>query len=605
VVKNFSKYLTAKLQYSSLQSLILLLLIVAIFLLSNNAHALTKITAVVDKNPAMINESILLTVTADDDISRNALDTSVLQTDFIVGQTSVSSQTSMVNFKTSRITKWQVVLVARKAGQYIIPSLSIENQQSEPIELTIIAVKDNEANNAQTDIFVTSELSSNEVYVQQLLTLSIKLHFAVDLKSGNLTEPSLTGATIEKIGQDKQSDTIINGKRYRVIEQTYAITPEQSGEFTLQAPLFSGEILQASKRRSSFLSFSQTKPVSVVGDELDISVLPIPANYPSNAQWLPTDILTLHQEWQAGNDKFTVGEPITRTITLTASGLSKAQLPKIEMKSSRGLKIYPDQAELNSNLSNERLVSQKVQNFALVPSTAGEFLLPELSITWFNIITNRIEQATLPSKTILVQEAEGKITANSTNAFNDTTNINNLTDNANSLNDVKDIMGQTSTAGTPTLNQDKRLQWLFLGLWLLTVLSWLAHITYLKKHNVGREKPHSNKLTNTGNHYLALLASCKKNNAEQASQLVLPWLKELLTKNKPGLEISNIAQAQIIVQEQSFATALNDLQQHLYGKSALNEAKSWQGMALLTSIQLVHKQQSTKATTSPLSSLNP
>jgi hypothetical protein len=604
VVRNFSKYLAARLPYSSLQSMMLTLLMVATFLLSNNAHALSKVTAVIDKNPAMINESILLTVTADDDVNRNALDTSALLTDFIVGQTSVSSQTSMVNFKTSRMTKWQVVLIARSAGQFIIPALTIENQQSEPVELTIIAGKDDNSD-AQTDIFVTSELSSNEVYVQQLLTLSIKLHFAVDLKSGNLTEPNLTGATIEKIGQDKQSDAIINGKRYRVIEQTYAITPEQSGDFTLKAPLFSGEILQASKRRSSFLSFSQTKPVSIVGDELNVSVLPIPANYPSDAQWLPTDILTLHQEWQASNNEFTVGEPITRTVTLTASALSKAQLPKLEMKSSRGLKIYPDQAELHSNLSNDRLVSQKVQNFAIVPNAAGEFLLPEMSITWFNTITNRIEQATLPSKTISVKAAEGNVTANSPHGLKDTVNIDSLNDNVNATHDIEGVTGLAPTLGASTSPQDKRLQWLFLSLWIFTLLAWLVHIIYLKKQNPNHDKPQSNQRKNTGNHYLALLAACKKNNAEQALYLVLPWLRELLTSNRSGLEINNIAQAQTIIQEQSFATALNDLQQHLYGKSALNGAPSWQGLALLTAIQSVHKKQSAKATTPQLSPLNP
>ncbi len=576
----------------------------ASFLLSNNAYALSKITAVVDKNPAMINESILLTVIADDDVSRNALDTSVLLDDFIVGQTSVSSQTNMVNFKTSRTTKWQVVLIARKAGQFIIPALSVGNQQSKPIELTIIAVKES-GNKVQTDIFVTSELSTNEVYVQQLLTLSIKLHFAVDLKSGNLTEPSLTGAIIEKIGQDKQSDNIINGKRYRVIEQTYAITPEQSGNFTLKAPLFSGEILQASKRRSSFLSFAQTKPVSIVGEELKISVLPIPTNYPSNAQWLPTDILTLHQEWQTGNDQFTVGEPITRTITLTAAGLSKAQLPKLEMKSSRGLKIYPDQAELHANLSNDRLVSQKVQNFALVPSTAGEFLLPEMSVTWFNTITNRIEQATLPSQTISVQAAEGSLASNSDSDFNDTANKAHNATNSASHNIPEDLVSQTPAANTLTSVQDKRLQWLYLSLWLLTSLAWFVHIIYLKKNNHSSNKAQPNRLTHTGNHYIALIAACKKNNAEQALNLVLPWLKELLSSNKLGLEIHNIAQAQAIVQEQSFATALNDLQQHLYGKSAINGAPSWQGLTLLTAIQSVHKQQNATGEIQQLSSLNP
>ncbi|PKH88149.1 protein BatD [Colwellia sp. Bg11-28] len=580
----------------------LFILIMATFLFSNNAFALSKVTAVVDKNPAMINESILLTVTADDDVNRNALDTTPLLRDFIVGQTSVSSQTSMINFKTSRVTKWQIVLIARSAGQFIIPALTIENQQSEPVELTVIAAKDT-GSNTQTDIFVTSELSSNEVYVQQLLTLSIKLHFAVDLKSGNLTEPSLTGATIEKIGQDKQSDNIINGKRYRVIEQTYAITPEQSGEFTLKAPLFSGEILQPSKRRSSFLSFAQTKPVSILGDAQNIVVLPIPANYPSNAQWLPTDILTLHQEWPTGNDQFTVGEPITRTITLTAAGLSKSQLPKLEMQSSRGLKIYPDQAELNANLRNDRLVSQKVQNFALVPSTAGNFVLPEMGITWFNTITNKIEVATLPSKTITVEAGEGVIANN----FNDATNKI-ASSVSNSANSSENLTAQSPAAVTEVLVQDKRLQWLFLSLWLLTSLAWLVQFFYLKQNNqknTNHPSDNAKNVVNSGNNYLALLAACKKNNAEQALNLILPWLRQLLPVNKSGLEINNIAQAQAIVQDQSFATALNDLQQHLYGKSAINGAPSWQGLALLNAIQTVHKQQSDKVNNHHLLPLNP
>jgi hypothetical protein len=574
------------------------LLVISIFLFSHSAFALSKVTVTVDKNPVMINESILLTVIADDDVGRNALDTSPLLADFIVGQTSVSSQTSMVNFKTTRMTKWQVVLIARNAGQFIIPALNIENHQSEPIELTVIETNPTNTDK-QVDIFVTSELSSNEVYVQQLLTLTIKLHYSVELKSGNLTEPSLLGANIEKVGQDKQSDSVINGKRYRVIEQTYAITPEQSGEFTLQAPLFSGEILQASKRRSSFLSFAQTKPVSIVGEALKVSVLPIPASYPSNAQWLPTDILTLHQEWQAGKDDFVVGEPITRTITLTAAGLSKAQLPKLEMKSSRGLKIYPDQAELNSNLTNGRLVSQKVQNFALVPSTAGEFVLPAMHVNWFNTYTNKIEQATLPAQTISVKLAEGSdsIKPSNTQARQSQNNENQQPVNVDNA--------KNQVANQQTIVADSRLQWIFLALWLLTCIAWFLHIVHLRKSGFPVKKRVKAKLTNSGNQYLALLSACKKNNAEQALMLVLPWLRELLSKDNKGLEINNIAQAQAFIHEQSFATALNDLQQHLYGKSAINGAPSWQGLTLLTAIQLVNKQHSEKGNSNQSLSLNP
>jgi hypothetical protein len=559
------------------------LLLVMFYSLSNQANALSNVTATIDKNPAMLNESVLLTVTADDDINRNALDTSPLLADFMVGQTSVSTQTNMVNFKTNRSTTWQVILVPRKTGKLLIPALTIEQINSAPIELTV--VPKNTSDNMQADIFITSELSHEQVYVQQLFTLTLKLYFAVELKSGNLSEPKLTGATFEKVGKDKQSDSIINGKRYRVIEQTYAITPEESGDFTISAPLFSGDVLQASQRRSSFLSFAQTKPVSIIGEVLTIKVLPIPESYPKNTPWLPTDILTLHQEWQATNDTFTVGEPITRTITLTAAGLSKAQLPKLTMPNVLGVKIYPDQAELNSTLNKNRLVSQKRQNFALVPSTAGQFTLPAMSVTWFNTLTNKVQQSALPAKTILVKAGDSDIDIEKPTDFNSqsTTNVN---DGYSS----KQAQQPSTTEGIipSPINQDKSLQWLFLGLWLLTSLTWLIQVIFFRRT---KQKPSQvSPMPSKNNHLPKLLAACKNNNAELALNEISPWLRELISQTKPTVEIHNITQALGYIEDQAFATALNDLQQHLYGKCAMQGAPSWQGASLAVAIEKINKQ---------------
>lgn len=257
-------------------------------LISSSSFAYINVSATIDKNPVMVNESFVLTVTADDDVNSNALDTEPLMQDFIVGRTSISSQTSMINFKTTRTTKWTTVLIARKAGEYIIPALTVDSAQTSPIKLNVISAGDPQAN-AQQDLFITTEVSSKEVYVQQQLTLTVKLHFAAELKRGSLTEPALDGANIIQIGKDKEEDTIINGRRYRVIERTYAISPQQSGKFMLKSPLFSGEIMQPSTRRSGFLSFAETKPVSVIGEEIPLTILPIPTNY--QGAWLPLSLI--------------------------------------------------------------------------------------------------------------------------------------------------------------------------------------------------------------------------------------------------------------------------------------------------------------------------
>ncbi|MEI8647578.1 BatD family protein [Paraglaciecola sp. Hal342] len=65
-----------------------------------------ELSATVDKNPVLADESITLSVVASGSASRDAFDATPLNADFIVGRTSVSSQTQMINFDTTRTTIW-------------------------------------------------------------------------------------------------------------------------------------------------------------------------------------------------------------------------------------------------------------------------------------------------------------------------------------------------------------------------------------------------------------------------------------------------------------------------------------------------------------------
>lgn len=540
-------------------------------LLTKTGFAFVNVTATVDKNPVVVSESFVLTVTADDDINTNALDTSPLMQDFIVGRTSVSTQTSMINFKTTRTTKWSTVLIAREAGTKTIPALTVDSAVTQPITLNVLAASDPQASKQQ-DLFITTDISAKEVYVQQQLTLTVKLHFAAELKRGSLTEPSLTGANITQIGKDKEADTIINGRRYRVIERTYAISPQQSGEFTLKSPIFSGEIMQPSTRRNGFLSFAETKPVSVIGEEIPLTIRPIPADY--QGAWLPSELLSIHQEWQPSPDSFIVGEPITRIITLTAAGLSEEQLPDIEMAMPEGLKVYPDQAELHTGLNNERLVSQKVKNFAIVANKAGVYQLPEIIIPWWNTVTNQYQQAVIPAQTITVaanpeQTAQAPISLAS---------------------EMPDLNTQPSTATkTVTVYQSSWLQWLFLALWLLTSFAWF--ITYIRRNKLSSSKQ---KTANVNDSYLALLAACKQHNGEQALALLVPWYDSMVNQ-----KISTIADVIHHTQHETLISAINDLQQCTYSK----DTQPWLGDDLMKAITEVNKQPDFSA--SPTFAINP
>lgn len=525
---------------------------------TNNVFAASVVSATVDKNPVVVNESFILKVTVDDDVDTNALNTSALLDNFIVGRTSVSSQTSMMNFTTTQTTTWSTLLIAKKAGDFIIPALSIDGVKSTPIKLKVLAENDPKAEKQQ-DFFISSEVSSNEVYVQQQLTLTVKLHFAAELKRGSLTEPTLEGASITQIGKDKEEDTIINGRRYRIIERTYAISPKNSGQYSLKPPVFSGEILVPSTRRNNMFSFSETKPVSVIGDEIPLVVRPIPDTF--QGTWLPSNMLTIHQNWQPEVSTFKVGEPITRTITLTAAGLSEEQLPVIEMNVPAGLKVYPDQAQFHTGMSSGHLVSQKVRNFALVASKPGEFQLPEITIPWWNTVTNRYQVATIAAQKITVLAnseltTEPEITANTQKQ-------------------------EQTPAQTIIVTQTSWLQWLFLTLWLVTALAWFVSAKFSKPKKTNDTK-HENTNSNV---YLSLLTACKKNQGLEVLALISPWVNTLQTKAGKAIT-SSLDEAIFEINSQEFQLEIQSLQQCYYAK----QQKDWHGKNLVALIQAINKQ---------------
>lgn len=542
--------------------------------LSFHSYALTSVSASVDKNPVMINESLILTVTADDDIDRNALDTSALLTDFIVGRTSVNSQTSMVNFNTTRTTTWNTVLIPRQSGEIVIPRFEIDGVKTQAIKLNVLAA-DKSITSAQQDLFITTQVSATELYVQQQITLTVKLHFAAELKRGSLTEPTLTGANILQIGKDKESENIINGKRYRIIERIYAISPQKSGDVILKSPIFSGEIMMPSTRRSNFLSFADTKPVSIIGDDIALTIKAIPTEI--TGAWLPSELLALHQEWQPEPSKFKVGEPITRTITLTAAGLSEEQLPEITMEVPQGLKVYPDQPELHTGLNNERLVSQKVINFAIVASQAGEYQLPEITIPWWNTVTNKAELAKIPGQKISVLPNTDIIPV--TTQQPPSVNLENPT--------------APKVIEKIVIQSDNFLQWLFLGLWLLTLLAWFISAKRSTR-SVKTTKVSDPKVNSA---YLALLAACKKNNGELALAYLLPWAQSQSSNSELLTTLDSIHS---YFKDTALSNAIIELQKSYYGK----DPSQWSGNNLIDAIQNLNKQNNVKLVNTELS-LNP
>ncbi|MBG9996600.1 protein BatD [Pseudoalteromonas sp. NZS127_1] len=417
--------------------------------------AATKLEASVDKNPVLAGEFFMLNISVDDTVKGEQPDTSALLKDFVVGPTSLSSRTNIINGSINKQTTWSVKLMTRAEGEYTIPAFSVAGLTSQPIKLKVAKRSvDADKNN---EIFLKTSLSSNSLFVQEAGVYTIKLYLAKELLDGSLSTPSMEDAQLTQLGKQAEGYELVDGKRYLVITREYLIQPQKSGAYTIAGPAFQGRVQQ---------NYRQLE-VSALGDDQQVEIKPIPSDY--KGAWLPSELVSLDEEWQPNDNTVEVGTPITRTITLTALGVTKEQLPEITMPTIDGIRSYPDKKENNNAVRDGRVVSQQTASYALLPQKPGTYTLPEIQLPWFNTKMNRISVATLPKRTITVTPSS---TAPNTAVANPQSNPNNLPAIENVSNEATGTQRIETKSDTPL--------WLIvvaaLGyiLWIGTVIFYLV-----------------------------------------------------------------------------------------------------------------------------------
>lgn len=530
------------------------ILTVLISLASPIANAqVTQANAAVDKNPAMADESVVLTVTAIGDADRNDFDPSLLADNFVVGRTSVSSQTRVVNFQTSSSITWTTILIPRKQGTFTIPSFNIGGQQTQPIVIRVIPPAASGQGKAR-DIFVTAELDRQEAYIQQQIKYTVKIHIGAELQRGSLGAPVLENAEIKPLGEDNNYTDIIDGNRYKIIERSFAIIPQSSGKVTIKGTLFEGEIIDS--RRQTFGYFNQTKPINRIAPDIELNVLPIPAGYSDH--WLPSEYVQLNEEWQPALDELKAGEPVTRTLTLTALGVLEELLPDIKGSYPPDFKTYPDQATTASVVKDKTLIVQRVENIAVIPSREGQFVLPEVVVPWFNVSTKQTQYARLPARSIKVVQGDISTQTNVTPPIGEIA--------PTQSNSATQLAEQEKPAVTEVRTVEIKSfwslsSWLMLALWFATILLWWYSSTM-------KSTPHKKDLAINGTEqeqWNTLIKALKTHAGNQIFPALGNWLKMVL--NRPT---ATLPECQILLGDRELDQQINSMFAERYSDTEQN-----------------------------------
>ncbi|KPB98570.1 MULTISPECIES: BatD family protein [Pseudomonas syringae group] len=371
-----------------------------------------QLTASVDRTRLNAGETVELTLETDDVTQFGKPDMSSLEASFEVRDTRQLNSLKTLDGSSQATTRWIVTLLPRETGSVIIPSLQLGELKSQPLTLQVMQSETKEPASHLASIFIEASLDQDSVYVQAQAVLTLRVYHSVSLFDDSSLSPlQVPDARVEKLGDARTYEKLINGVRHGVIETRYAIYPQQSGVLTIPSQVFSATLVQppaeAQGQEANPFGPQPGKSVRVKSAEVPLTVKPKPANYPADIAWLPARSISLEENWSPEPGTTQVGDSLTRTITLKAEGLAGAQLPPLAPTEVPSLRRYPDQPQLRNLPSERGLIGTREEREALVPGRAGAIELPAVEVTWWNTREDYLEHTSLPARTLQISNNPG------------------------------------------------------------------------------------------------------------------------------------------------------------------------------------------------------
>ncbi|MBN2809878.1 MAG: protein BatD [Deltaproteobacteria bacterium] len=548
-----------------------------------------EVRARLDRQSISLDETVNLIIEADGALNTIAsIDTSALEKDFSVSNSSTSSNIQIINGSSKATKTWTIELEPKKTGNFTIPPFTIGGEKTAALSLAVTppAPPMPMTGSAGTlpDVFieVTPEMDT-PAYIQGQITISVKLFIKGQLRltEASLEEPALEHANIIKLGDDRRYQSRKNNTGYQVIERKYAIIAEEGSELTIPPLLFQAISLDNSSRRFPadpfFDRFSgRGQRLRARSQELKIALMPIPGEFKGKI-WLPARDVKITEKLE-GENELKVGEPLTRTIEITATGVTAEQLPAIKTQAPDGAKIYLDQAEHQTENDGNLLHAVKRQAMAFIPSREGLFTLPAVTIDWWDVINNKPRQAVLPARRIRVTRANDSAAAPPLPSPKGAAGSPAVT-TPDKTAPTPNISGEESTPSTTTLSGDLRI-WqalcgLLLGAWLITLLAWrlslrrrLVKEPTLRKNEAGNQVPATREM---------IKKACLDNNPRATQQALLNWAAANWPQNPPTNLRNLTLRLDHLNSNPDINKVLTNLEETLYSPEGTAEEKNWNG----------------------------
>ncbi len=377
-------------------TLLLVLILIGLKVAEVHAQAApASVVAELSQASVTFGDSVSLTVTA-----RNmdaGIDLSPLEALFNVTGRSSSREVNIINGVETVLVNWVIQIEPKQTGVLTVPPIKVGNFSTQPLALNVSGPP----TGANRVLFIEVSADTENPYVQSQVLLTIKVWQSIKvLESSKVNLGSDLFQTVA-LERDKEYIATRDGKEFLVQEQQFALFPQASGVHTFGPIELRAKIPVNNSRTQGF--FTPSRSVKRLSQPITLNVKPRPDTV-DGQWWLPAQDVQIEDSWSTDPANFSANDTITRTIEITAVGVSGDQLPDIELPEIDGLKLYADNIDRSSVATDQGIVSTQKVTWAVVPERNGEVVVPPITLGWFNTEDGSSEVAELPAQTVVIKD---------------------------------------------------------------------------------------------------------------------------------------------------------------------------------------------------------
>lgn len=332
-------------------------------------------------------------------------------------------------------TAFTYILLAGSPGTYTIPAASVEvNGEkvfSNAISIKVLPQDQNSGNSGNNgggsasssrsqaagsrisanDLFITATASKTTVHEQEAILLTYKVYTVVNLRQLYGKMPDLKGFHTQEVELPQQKTFTLEhykGRNYNTtVWSQYVLFPQQTGKLEIPSITFDGVVAQQTVSDDPFDAFFNggghvEVKKKITTPKVVINVQPLPAK--------PAGFSGAVGEFKLASSinatEVKTNDAVTIKLTLSGTGNMKL-IGTPEVKFPQDFEIYDPKVTDDYKLTNSGLTGTKTFEYLAIPRHAGNFTIPAVEFTYFDLKSNSYKTLKTEAYNLKVAKGQG------------------------------------------------------------------------------------------------------------------------------------------------------------------------------------------------------